>query len=59
MQYDGEAFVVITVALFATGMWVESNDDEPQIARASVWGYGFVVTGWFILTLIDIFGVFP
>jgi hypothetical protein len=38
MNYSDTGFALIAVALFATGVWVESNDDDQQIGRAGVWG---------------------
>jgi hypothetical protein len=59
MHYSGEGQLLIAISLFVTGIWVESNDEEPQIKRAAYWGCAFIVTGWFVLTLIDRFGALP
>lgn len=59
MHYSGASQLLIAIALFVTGVWVESNDDEPLIKRAGIWGCAFVATGWVVLTLIDRFGVLP
>ena len=59
VNYDGDALLLIAAALFATGVWIESNDSEPQIDRAVVIGVVFVSFGWFLLALIDCFGALP
>jgi hypothetical protein len=59
MNYSDIGFALIAVALFATGVWAESNDDDPQIGRAGVWGCTFDATGWFVLMLVDRFGILP
>jgi hypothetical protein len=59
MHYSSADQLLIAISLFATGIWVESNDDEPRIMRAVIWGCAFIMTGRLILTLIDRFGVLP
>ena len=59
MHYSGAGQLSIGMAFFATGVWVESNDDDPQIGRAGIWGCAFVATGWLVLSLVDRFGVLP
>jgi hypothetical protein len=59
MHYSGAEQLLIAISLLATGIWVESNDDEPQIIRAVILGCAFVVIGWLVLTLIDRFGMLP
>jgi hypothetical protein len=59
MHYEGDVAILIAAALFATGVWVESQDDHPQPTRAALWGIGFVLVGALILALIDRYAVLP
>lgn len=59
MHYSNASQLLIAISLFVTGIWVESNDDEPRISRAIVWGWVFVMTGCLALTFIDRFGALP
>jgi hypothetical protein len=56
MHYSGAGQLLIAISLFAAGVWVESNDEEPQIRRAAYWGGVFVMIGWLVFTVIDRFG---
>lgn len=59
MHYSGTGLLLIAISLFATGIWVESYDDEPQIVRATIWGGAFIVIELLVLSLIDMFGMLP
>jgi drug/metabolite transporter superfamily protein YnfA len=56
MTYSPEALTFLVILLFATGVWVESQDADPQIRRAAEFGGAFVLIGAMWLWYIDSFG---
>ena len=45
MTYGLGPLIVISIALFFTGLWVESYDKQPKMIRGMIIGLGFVLIG--------------
>lgn len=59
MNYSDQVLVFIAVALFGTGVFVESFDADPRVRAATELGISFVLIGAFLFVLIDVFGDIP